>query len=334
MEQKNNAKVYKNHLEIYDAEQLVEYIKKMVEKNKEIDLSIESKDDKTIIGYMNDVYFHINYVYGRRCSLDIEDGYPTVQNLMLKILNPVMWVVDKKSRATIDFKAPILSYVTNFGMRVFEWDNFDPIQKLKACAFEYYSGVPIKDFKIYYPGVTLEGFKEDLRYGLFKGFFPQNMLYEVDNYEEFELYYNILNLTNLYEKYYEAGQLLNLDVSEKLNSVDYMLCYLLHQTQKFGIKSRRPSVKPFKPTAEQIAWVEWWTDGLKKEQEKNPNLKKLWKKFPKGFDPNFRPKGSYTEFLNNEKTRKHKKENVYETKLIEEIVEDGAFLDEYGLVEL
>ena len=77
----------------------------------------------------------------------------------------------------------------------------------------------------------------------------------------------------------------------------YNVDYLLRKTEEFGVKAFEPSPVPFGLTKQQMAWYSWWDEAFTTKLKEEPWTLQEWKKFPRGFDPKFKPKGSYKDRL-------------------------------------
>ncbi len=286
------AIIFDEHLKIYNTELLADFIRKRIKHKYGNDFyfDVQNLEDGYITGFINGAPFMIIYNYGINCSLEIAQGYPETTKKFMNIIQPVMWKICEDANNPDFFTQPLFSYTTNDNSVVIEWDVYDPKERLKRLAFDVKNGLDAENIEIYYNKYKLEDFDEDLKYGAYTGFISGNDLRTIDNYTEMELYLNMKATSEKCEALQEANH-------DDADGLVYNVCYLMQQAKKFGVNVNAPADLPPDPTIEILAWLKWWTEGLNKALEENPKLIEEWASMPKSYDPNFRPKGSFKDFL-------------------------------------
>ena len=153
------------------------------------------------------------------------------------------------------------------------------------------------DIEIYYPDTTLESLKEKIKYGTLTGYLDRKIVDGAKKFSELELYIYIKGALTMYEKYEEASKLLGVDAEDKLDMTAYLICYLMQETKRFGVPCNPPADEPIQPTAEQLAWIRWWSESLAELAEKYPEKIEEWKDFPLKLDPSYKPEGNYKDLI-------------------------------------
>lgn len=296
MEGKAKIINFSNGLDNLD--KLADFLEKRIIKkySRDIYFHIEDVNDEYILGCIDGARFMVYYEPSQRMTLEMSQGFPNAKAKLMQVLEPIMWNLDENANNPEHFVRPILSYKTHNKSEVTEWETFDPMKKLSAFAFDYYSGADedVYDVEIYYPETTLETLKESIKYGNFTGCIAPAYLEEVNNFTELELYLHIKGTLDTYEKYEQAAQLLEVNAEEKLDMTAYLLCYLMQQTPKFEVPCNPPSEVPVEPTAHQLAWIRWWSEKI---NEIEPEKFEEWKDYKYKIDPNFKPNGDYKEYI-------------------------------------
>ena len=300
MEQnQRKAKILDKHMKIRTMDELADYLEEYFEKpeNTKYYFMIDTVNDDMIIGMIGGAFFNITYEHGKRAAIMVDMESPAGLNVLEKVMSPTMWYIDPKSVAPVKYSAPLLRYSTPTH-NVVEWETFDPESKLKNVAFEVFTNkTECYDIQVTHPIYKLEDFFEYTFFGNMDGYVPKEIQEEVDNFSEFELYYNIKQLYEFYNYYDKLEAGLNGSPEEAQERIMYNIDYLLRKTERYGIRAFEPSPEPFNLTNEQMAWYTWWDDAFTKLKETRPWVMQEWKKFPKGFDPSFRPSGSYLDLL-------------------------------------
>jgi len=286
------AIILDDHLKVYNTEILADFIRKRIKYKygNSFYFDVQNLEDGYITGFINGAPFMIIYNYGINCSLEIAQGYPETTKKFINVIQPVMYKICDDARNPDRFIQPLFSYTTNDNSKVIEWDVYDPKERLKRLAFDVKNGLDAENIEIFYKNYKLEDFEEDLKYGAYTGFISGNDLRKIDNYTEIELFLNIKATAEKCEEYQ------NID-HDDADGLAYNVCYLMQQTKRFGVEVNKPSDLPPEPTKDVLAWLNWWSTGIHKALEENPQLVEQWAKMPKSYDPNFRPKGSFKDHL-------------------------------------
>ena len=299
MEEKSKVVNFSNGIE--NLEQLAKFLQMRILKkySKDIYFYIEDVNDEYILGCIDGARFMIQYEQSKRMTLEMSQGFPNAKNKLLYVLEPIMWSLHDEANNPQGFNRPILTYKTHNGSEVVEWETFDPIAKLNAVAHYYYNGgsEEVDDLKILYPETTIESLRENIKYGNFTGYLNPDIVEGAKNFTEIELYIHIKATLDTYNKYVEAAELLQVDAEEKLDMTAYFLCYLMQQTERFGVKSNPPSDEPVEPTVEQLAWIRWWSEKINELSKTHPEKFKEWEHFQYNIDPNYKPEGSYKDLI-------------------------------------
>ena len=145
--------------------------------------------------------------------------------------------------------------------------------------------------------LMIESLRENIKYGNWTGFLNKDIVEGAKNFTEAELYIYIKATLETYERYDEAANLLGVDAEDKLDMTAYLLCYLMQQTKRFNVPCNPPADEPIEPTAEQLAWIKWWSEKLNEMAEKEPEKFDEWKDFPLKINPNYKPEGDYHELI-------------------------------------
>lgn len=298
-----NNVIFNFDLNINTLDDLAKFLQNKILKKyaKEIYFYIEevNLDEQFILGCIDGARFVINYEKGKNLVLEMNQGFPKSRERLVKALSPVMYYINENANNPKRFIKPLLNYKTNNQSEIIEWDVFDPEARLNSFAYAYYNGADqdVSDVEIYYPNTTLESLKENIKYGTFTGYLDRKVVEGAKTFTELELYVYIKGALDLYQKYAEAAELLEVEVEDKLDMTAYLLCYLMQHTERFGVKSNPPSNLPVKPTLEQLAWTRWWSEKLGELSEKSPEKFEEWKDYPLKMDPNFKPEGSYKDYI-------------------------------------
>ena len=297
----DNSKIIIFNDGIDNLDDLAKHLQRRILKkySRDIYFYIEDVNDEYILGAINDARFLIYYEKGKRMTLEMSQGFPNAKQKLMQILEPIMWNLHEDAINPEKFVRPILSYKTVDNSEVTEWETFDPAKKLSAFAFDYYNGADedIYDVEIYYPNTTLASLKESIKYGNFTGAINSEYIEEIKNFTELELYLHIKGTLDVYNKYVEAAELLEVDAEQKLDMTAYLLCYLMQHTNKFDVPCNPPADEPIEPTAEQLAWIRWWSEKLNEISKNEPEKFKEWEKFPLKIDPNYKPEGNYRDYI-------------------------------------
>ena len=298
-ESKRKAIILDRHMKIRTLDELADYLEEYFERenNHRYGFYIDSVNDDMIIGMIGDSFYTITYEYGKRASITIDQGNPERLKVLERILTPTMWYIDKNSVAPYKYSGPLLQYSTPT-CDVLEWETFDPVSKLKNVAFEVFTNkTQCYDIRVLNPDMNLEDYREYTYYGNMDGYVPPEIQEEVDNFSEFELYYNIKQLYELYNYYEKLEAKLDASQEEVQERIMYNIDYLLRKTERFGVKAFEPSPQPFNLTKQQMAWYTWWDDEFTTLLADKPWTLQEWKKYPKGYDPDFKPNGTYKTSL-------------------------------------
>lgn len=293
------AKILDRHLKVRTLDNLADYLEEYFERDKNTvyGFSIEATNDEMIIGMIGSSFYTITYEYGKRASITIDQNSGEALSVLEKVMAPLMWKVRKNSLAPVTYCSPILRYSTP-ACDVVEWETFDPVSKLKSVAFEVFTNkTQCYNVQVLHPTLKLEDFREYTYFGNMDAFVPPEIQEEVDNFTEFELYYNIKQLYEFYNYYEKLEAGTEEAQEEKQERIMYNIDYLLRKTENYGIKAFEPSPEPFNLTVEQMAWFSWWDEAFTKLLSEKPWTLQEWKKYPRGFDPDFRPQGSYKRYL-------------------------------------
>jgi len=296
-----NSKIFNFSNGIENLDKLADFLERRILKkySKDVYFHIEDVNDEYILGCIDGARFMINYVQSKRMTLEMSEGFPNAKKKLMTVLEPIMWGLHDGANNPENFTRPLLEYYTHNGSEVVEWETFDPMAKLNAVAHYYYNGgsEEIDDLKIYYPETTIESLRENIKYGKFTGFLAQDIVEGAKNFTEAELYIYIKATLETYERYDEAAKLLGVDAEDKLEMTTYLLCYLMQQTERFNVPCNPPADEPIEPTADQLAWIRWWSEKLNEIASKEPEKFKEWESFPLKIDPNYKPAGSYKELI-------------------------------------
>ena len=296
---KKKAIILDKHLNIKTLDELADYLEDYFDKpeNAKYSFFIDTVNEDMILGIMGGAFFNITYEHGKRAAILVDQESPASLKMLEKLMTPVMWYIDPNSIAPVKYAAPLLRYSTPTH-DVVEWETFDPETKLRNVAFEVFTNkTNCYNIQVTHPKYKLEDFREYTYFGNMDGYVPKEIQEDINNLSEFELYYNIKQLYELYNYYEKLEAKLESDQAEAQERIMYNIDYLLQRTKKYGVKAFEPSPEPYGLTQEQMAWYTWWDEAFTNLMEERPWTLQEWKKFPKGYDPSFRPKGSYMEYL-------------------------------------
>ncbi|MBR2909573.1 MAG: hypothetical protein IKC11_04415 [Clostridia bacterium] len=293
------AKILDRHMKIKTLDELADCLEEYFEKpeNAKYGFFIDTVNDDMILGMIGGAFFNITYEYGKRAAILVDMESPASLQILERLIEPTMWYIDPASVAPVKYSAPLLRYSTPTH-NVVEWETFDPASKLKSVAFEVFTNkTTCTNIQVSHPIYKLEDFRESTYFGNMDGYVPAEIQEQIENFTQFELYYNIKQLYELYNYYEKLEAKLDQTNEEAQERIMYNIDYLLQRTEKFGVKAFKPSPKPYNLTQEQMAWFTWWDEAFTKLVEERPWTLQEWKKFPKGFDPSFKPEGSYRDYL-------------------------------------
>ena len=206
----------------------------------------------------------------------------------------VMWNVNESSVCPSSVGTPILSY-TKGQRKILEWENIEPVRRLKRLANSIYNlGEEYDNLEI-----TFQNYNEDNIQELIEGqefdptmYVPIQTLEAVQTLTELELYSLIDQSDKDLDLLIDNGQ----EDSEVYEEVMAKLRCLLSQTEKYGVKASKDINLLYTP--EQLAWGQWWAEGLDKFYKEDPVAAAAWDFLPNGYDENFRPEGTFKDYLN------------------------------------
>jgi len=299
MEENSKVINFSNGIETLD--KLADFLKMRILKkySREGYFHIEDVNDEYILGCIDGARFMIYYEQSKRMTLEMSEGFPNAKRKLMTVLEPIMWALHDGANNPEHFTRPLLEYYTHNGSEVVEWETFDPMAKLNAVAHYYYNGgsEEIDELKINYPNTTIESLRENIKYGNWTGFLSHEFVENAKKFTEAELYVYIKGTLETYEKYAQAAELLGVDADDKLDMTAYLLCYLMQQTKRFNVPCNPPADEPIEPTAEQLAWIRWWSEKLNELSDKNPEKFTEWQELPLKIDPNYKPDGDYRDYI-------------------------------------
>lgn len=312
MEENNNIR--ERHFQVEDEYDLVDYVYDHFEKigsiyDVDIDVEPSESDLPTrISGYVNDVYVEIVYNFQRSMILRTNVAGSEEEKTLVRILQPLMWNVDKHSRAPkfksggkeVVYTAPIYEiYYPVYGMHEIMWNTYDPERSLKDLAFvidvlqENFDGL-----QVYHPSYKLKDLYKSLNVGEYPAGLKPEFVERLSSKSEFEMYLLIVGtrkeIMGLYDKNSDIQDPL---VANEIITKHYQLQFLMQQVGKmFNIKVNPPARDDVDPTAEILAWEKWWGNSLKDALLTQDGFMQISNgKF--GYNTEFRPKGSYKDYI-------------------------------------
>ena len=324
-------KIIDRHLNLQDEQELIDYICDMFAANHKKDyVDISTLDepelldglDDMISGHINNMYFEINFVPQRYMILRTSDAYSEEEKKLIRILNPVMWNIHEDSVAPsvahvgetdVIFTAPIYDVIfTDLNLHETVWDIYDPEDSISELAFEYYVlHEKMANLNIHHPKYKIEDFYDKLKVGLYPAGFDKDFIDSLPARTEFEIYLMISARRKIIMDYYDSKTYIeDEDTQNSIVEEVYQVQYLFQQVGKlFGVKVNPPSHDVVEPTPDLIAWEQWWKNGVSEAIMDQQTFEKVTMgKY--GYDPCFRPSGSYKDLLPEvEKILKKKKAN-------------------------
>ena len=315
----NNPIIIDRHMHVENEEDLEDFLYDMIEKNHKNEyLDIQVKQDpkyeneELISGYLNNVYFEVTFTPKRYMALRL-GGIGTKEEIILKrILQLVMWNIDENSKAPlihngeIDtiFTAPIYEVdFPDYDMHEVVWDTYDPEDSLKEILFQkHILEANVQNLDIFHPLFDEDELVSHLKVGEYPACLDERFIELLDTKTEFEMYLFILGkrkeITDLYKEYEESG---SSECQEDLIIKGYQLEYLIQKAAKmFGIKVNPPANDIVELTPEFIAWEKWWADGMQNALLNQETFNQVMMgKY--GYNPTFRPQGSYKDLILKEK---------------------------------
>ena len=295
-------KTINDYLQVNDLNDLIEYIIRKV-FNKEVTDKLKNEfllEQNDITFEYNDVFFNVKYIRGKVLEITCDEKDSYEEDRMQDKLKPLMWysVLDDTDTDQNIWGAPIIKFEDGSGNHHIYWNVYKPIESIQYMAFEYHVLHSCYDMTIDYYDYDTESCKNLIK----KGEYPVNFSKEdIDNMEtctEFELYRALNNIENKYINVISISDFeQNFTLNTEAKILEYKMEYLKQvAARRFEIKINKPDFDNVEQTPDIIAWQRWWQEGVRKAR-KNPFILLIWDNLPKGYDPKFRPKGSYLKLV-------------------------------------
>lgn len=291
---------YDKHLNVKDVDDLEEYIFGMLRSKfgHYVDYNFVSINDNELVAMFAGVPFAVEYERGKNATLIVKvDAYKKgkeVLETIKRIVSPVMWYIDENAKNPRNYVAPLVRYKVD-GYEYYTWDVFNPEDRLDFMAFDIFVlKKKYDEFKIFYPDRSLEDLKNRLLYGEFLSFFDDEGRGLYDNASEFEVFSLLADLMQSEEELQYKKKTLEQEI--ELHKYHFAIAYLIQRTKDFGVKVEPPSLEFKEPSIEFQAWYKWWLTAFDDLLDKDPDILNKWEKYENGFDPEFRPTGSFHDY--------------------------------------
>ncbi len=277
--------------------------------SKDYDIAILEVENDYVYGRLDGVLFRVEMPNPNRIILKTENWgkeYSYVYDKLKSAIAPTVWHLGSKKDKNKDaYRAEVASYKfkdDDADILVSCYDVKNPIELIQELFIQTMNGlIKIYDLEIKYPNFESEEMIHKSLFGKFDGFADKKYIDKIKNFSEFELFINIKTISEACATYYnnvlrKMDKLPEYDeISQKLA---YALSYMVQQTERFGVNVNPPSAVFDDQPIEFDAWYYWWSEAYEDLLRQKPNVMEEWKNYKKGFDPKFRPKVPYKDFLN------------------------------------
>lgn len=302
------------HLEVHDIESLANYIEQRLGPGH--DFVVTVCEDRYLRGYVDGLYYDITFDDGKYLTLGVDtyNGYTDTYQLMKKIVSPVMWYCEPGTKPAC--MGPYCEIIFNNGLIATSWSHAENLEEIIETAAMSIKNcdIPKENVTLFYGDKPIDYYMDRVKYGNYTGYF-RGEVDEINNYKEFELYYAIKSWIEKYKEIAIIEEEQDVDMSDKLDMIDYNLAYLVQQTKRFGVEVDEPSDKPQDPSLDFRAWYAWWTDKFDDLIDNNPGILEV------AFtdkSKDIKPSGSYKDYLD----IVSKEEEDYEFDVVNKILDE------------
>lgn len=308
-EQKEKEKLSNLYMHIKNCKDMAKWLDYRF-ANSDREFALVEVEDDYLYGRLDGPLFRIEMPTETRMFLKVEDWdaeYEYVIEDLKKVIAPTIWHLGQKGKKTDDYRSEVLRYTFKetdahipLNVNVIGYDVKNPKGLIQDILLKAKLGlVRIQHLEVRYPNVTAEEIMYDSLFGTYTGFADEKYIKQINKYSEFELFMAIKSLTEEIAKY--GNYLKSLPELPKYDEISqnftFALAYLIQQVGKFGVKIIPPSFDFVDQPPEFDAWYMWWDEAFSSLLKEKPYIMDEWKGFKNGYDPNFKPKTPFKEYL-------------------------------------